>query len=170
MQETQEMRVWSVGGEDPLEEEMAAHSNILAWKIPWTEDPGGLQPKGSQWVRRDWACMQLPSHNFLCQSSQTHESHGHKPTSMSGDKKNSWSCDLSTWHWVDRWHHEPTSFFLYEFIKMLKTVHLDNKKAYGGHHQSAWLGNPNFILVPFQSKSSISVSLEKSGESLGLWN
>ena len=51
---------------------------------------------------------------------------------------------------------------------MLKTVHLDNKKAYGRHHKSARLGNPNFILVPFQSISSISVSLEKSGESLGL--
>ena len=41
-QETQEMLVWSLGGEDPLEDEMATHSSILAWKIPWTEDPGGL--------------------------------------------------------------------------------------------------------------------------------
>ena len=42
MQETQEMRV-SLGQEDPLEEEMATHSSILAWKIPRTEDPGRLQ-------------------------------------------------------------------------------------------------------------------------------
>ena len=91
--------------------------------------------------------------------------HGHQPISISGDRENSWSCNLSTWHWVDRWHHEPTSFFLYEFIKMLKTVHLDDKKVYCRHHQSAWFGNPNFIPVSFQSKSSISVSLEKSGES-----
>ena len=37
------MQVQSLGWEDPLEEEMAAHSSILAWKIPWTEEPGGLQ-------------------------------------------------------------------------------------------------------------------------------
>ena len=39
---TQEMQVWSMGQEDPLEEEMATHSRILAWKIPWIEEPGGL--------------------------------------------------------------------------------------------------------------------------------
>ena len=44
MQETQ---VQSLGQEDTLENEMATHSSILAWKIPWTEDPGGLQSMGS---------------------------------------------------------------------------------------------------------------------------
>ena len=43
MQETQEMLVQSLGGEDPLEEGMAGHSSILAWSVPWTEEPGGLQ-------------------------------------------------------------------------------------------------------------------------------
>ena len=43
MQETQETQVRSLGQEDPLEEGMAAHSSILAWEIPWTEEPGGLQ-------------------------------------------------------------------------------------------------------------------------------
>ena len=42
----QEMRVRSLGGEDPLEEEMAAHSSILAWKISWTEGPGGAAVHG----------------------------------------------------------------------------------------------------------------------------
>ena len=42
MQETQETQFPSLGGEDPLEEEMATHSSILAWKIPWIEDPGKL--------------------------------------------------------------------------------------------------------------------------------
>ena len=42
---TQEMRVQSLGQEDPLEEEMATQSSILAWRIPWTEEPGGLQSK-----------------------------------------------------------------------------------------------------------------------------
>ena len=43
----------SLGGEDSLEEEMAAHSSILAWRIPWTEEPGGLQFMGSQRVGHD---------------------------------------------------------------------------------------------------------------------
>ena len=42
LQEMQEARVQSLGWEDPLEEEMATHANIPAWKIPWTEEPGGL--------------------------------------------------------------------------------------------------------------------------------
>ena len=41
------------GGEDPLEEEMATHSSILAWRIPWTEEPGGLKSMGSQRVKHD---------------------------------------------------------------------------------------------------------------------
>ena len=44
----QETRVWSLGREDPLEKEMAIHSSIIAWKIPWTEEPGWLQSMGSQ--------------------------------------------------------------------------------------------------------------------------
>ena len=45
-----ETRVWSLGQEDPLEKEMATHSSILAWRIPWTEEPGGLQPMScKQW-------------------------------------------------------------------------------------------------------------------------
>ena len=44
----QETWVQSLGGEDPLEEEMATHSNVLAWKIPWTKEPGGLQSMGLQ--------------------------------------------------------------------------------------------------------------------------
>ena len=50
MQETQ---VLSLGQEDPLEKEMATHSSILAWRIPWTEEPGEPQSMGSQRVRHD---------------------------------------------------------------------------------------------------------------------
>ena len=46
-----ETHVRSLGQEDPLEKEMAAHSSILAWRIPWTEEPGGLQSIGLQRVR-----------------------------------------------------------------------------------------------------------------------
>ena len=47
------MQVQSLGWEDPLEEGMATHSSILAWRIPWTEEPGGLQSMGSHRVGHD---------------------------------------------------------------------------------------------------------------------
>ena len=64
MQELQEMQVRSLGLEDPLEEGMATHSSILAWRIAWTEKSGGLQFIGSQsGTRLKWLCMHaLPSH------------------------------------------------------------------------------------------------------------
>ena len=49
----QEIGVPSLGGGDPLEKEMATHSSILAWRIPWTEEPGGLRSIGLQRVRHD---------------------------------------------------------------------------------------------------------------------
>ena len=59
MQETQ---VISLGQEDPLEEGITTHSSILAWRIPWTEDPGGLQSMGSQRVRHDCSNLaRMPS-------------------------------------------------------------------------------------------------------------
>ena len=54
MQERQETQVQSLGGEDPLEEEMATHCRILAWKVPQREKPGRLQSMGSQGVEHDW--------------------------------------------------------------------------------------------------------------------
>ena len=53
MQEMQETWVRSLGWEDPLEEGMATHSRILAWRMLWTEEPGGLQSMGSQRVGHD---------------------------------------------------------------------------------------------------------------------
>ena len=53
MQEKQETQVRSLGWEDPLEEKMATHFSILAWKIPWTEEPVGLQYIGLQRVRHN---------------------------------------------------------------------------------------------------------------------
>ena len=55
MQETQEMPFWSLGGEGLLEQEMATYCSILAGKMPWTEEPGGLQPLGLHRVGHDWA-------------------------------------------------------------------------------------------------------------------
>ena len=72
----QEMQVQSLGQEDPLEEEMATHSSILAWRIPWTEEPGGLQSMGSQRVENDlvskhtcwYTEIQLVSHTAVTTS------------------------------------------------------------------------------------------------------
>ena len=55
MPTTQATRVQPLGREDLLEKEMATHSSTFAWKIPWTEEPGGLQPMGLQRVIHDWA-------------------------------------------------------------------------------------------------------------------
>ena len=63
MQETLEMRVRSLGWEDPLEEEIAIHSRILAWKIPWTEEPGRLQSSG---------CKELDVTKHVCVRVHTH--------------------------------------------------------------------------------------------------
>ena len=54
MKETEKTWVQSLGQEDPLEESMATHSSTLAWRIPWTEEPGGLQSMGSQKVRHNY--------------------------------------------------------------------------------------------------------------------
>ena len=56
----QEMWAVSLGREDPLEKEMATHSSILAWRIPWPEEPGGLQSMGSQRVGHDLAAEMQP--------------------------------------------------------------------------------------------------------------
>ena len=53
MQETQETWVQSMGQGDPLEDGMATHFSVLAWRIPWTEEPGGLQPRGLQKSQTD---------------------------------------------------------------------------------------------------------------------
>ena len=64
MQETQEIQVWSLGRGDPLEKEMETHFSIFAWRIPWTEGPGGLQSIGSQRVGHEWATNTFTSTSY----------------------------------------------------------------------------------------------------------
>ena len=59
MQEMQETQVGSPGWEDPLEKGVATHSSTLAWKIPWTEEPGGLQSMGSLRVGHDYVAAHI---------------------------------------------------------------------------------------------------------------
>ena len=58
----EEMQVPSLGWEDPLEKEMATHSSVPVWEIPWTEEPSRLQSMGSQRVRHDLATRQQQQH------------------------------------------------------------------------------------------------------------
>ena len=67
------MPVQSLGGEDLLEEEMATHSSILAWKIPWTEEPGKLQSMGSQ--SQTQISMHAYPHTFIHQTVQQNVNH-----------------------------------------------------------------------------------------------
>ena len=69
MQGTQEMPVWFLGWEDPLKEEMATHSNIVAWKIPWTEEPGGLQNTKYSLL---WGCEKSDTTKHTHTLTQTH--------------------------------------------------------------------------------------------------
>ena len=73
MQEMPETQVQSLGQEAPLEEEMATHSSILAWKIPWTEESGRLQSVGSHRVRHDWTTEHTHMYIYACMLS--HFSH-----------------------------------------------------------------------------------------------
>ena len=75
----QDTWVWTLGWEDPLEEGMATHFSILAWRIPWTEEPGGLQPMGSQRVGHNWPTKHstaqdvwiLKNYSFIYRKSKT---------------------------------------------------------------------------------------------------
>ena len=67
MQETQEIQVQSLGWEDPLGKGMTTHSNILAWKMPWTKDPGGLQSMGLQRVWHGWRDLEFMHAPYLSQ-------------------------------------------------------------------------------------------------------
>ena len=65
-----EMRVWSLGWENPLEEEMATHSSILGWEIPWIEKPGGYSPGGCKRLRHDLVTERVCMH--VCAGAHTH--------------------------------------------------------------------------------------------------
>ena len=72
VQEKQKIQVPSLGGEDPLEEGVATHSSVLAWSIPWTEEPGGLQAMGSPRVRHDWSVLACSSQADLQRCPNSH--------------------------------------------------------------------------------------------------
>ena len=100
-----ESQVLSLGWEDPLEKEMAIHSRTIAWKIPWTEEPGRLQPMGSQRVRHDWATslsFSLYIYWYICLGGGRE----HRVTAWDG--RRAWSNKYSIWRYSTKlffWSH-----------------------------------------------------------------
>ena len=84
----QEIQIQSRGQEDPLEEEMATHSSILAWEISWTEEPGGPHSMGSQRVGHDWA-TETHTHTLHKISDQWAEESGDEPKEANQSMKSS---------------------------------------------------------------------------------
>ena len=69
----QETQVRFLGWEDPLKEEMAIHSSMLAWEIPWTEEPGWLQSMGCKKVRYNWATNNKTSFLDIAKKKKAHK-------------------------------------------------------------------------------------------------
>ena len=111
-QEMQETPVWSLGPEEPLEEEMATHSSILARKVAWTEEPGGLQSLGLQRVGRGWAGEHAtPVWLHLSLSHHIRK----QPCFQQGHLRRSWGLGLQI------------SFFRGDAIQALTTEHKEVK-------------------------------------------
>ena len=106
-----ETQVQSLDQEDPLAKGMATHSSILAWRIPWTEEPGGLHSIGSQRVRHDWAtntheCMHAHTHTHT----HTHRSWDLPPSTVGNQRlRRMWFWALKTL-WLVKWILSPVLF------------------------------------------------------------
>ena len=124
--------VWSLGWEDPLEKEMATHSTILAWRIPWTEEPGGLQSTGSQRVGHDWA----PSLHF------THFSHPYMTTGK--------TIALTRWTFVGK-----VMSLLFNMLSKLVIAYLPRSKSL----LISWLQLPSAVILEPKKRKSVIVCI-----------
>ena len=104
--QTQEMQVQSLGWEDPLEKGMATHSSILAWKIPRTEEPGGLQSMVLQRVRHDWA-----TNTHLLRASQVAPVVKNLPASSGRHKRHRFDSWVRKIPWRRAWQSTPVFLF-----------------------------------------------------------
>ena len=152
MQETQ---VWSLDWEDPLEKKMATYFSILAWRIPWTEKPGGLQSMGSR--LSDWACTHTQTHTHTHTHTQSMGNVRRNVDTMlihrDGDKRLRNPLRLvreedfnsfSTWgSHIYQSNRTLTEVRLYGWLTMLRVIKERNKKraCFEGKQQSGWLQN-----------------------------
>ena len=95
MQKPQETWVGSLGQEDPLEEEVATHSSILAWGIPWTEEPGRLESVGSRRVGHDWSSLAADTIIKHCSAQPLASGHCCAPVSLYSIVSNSYHDTLN---------------------------------------------------------------------------
>ena len=89
--------VWSLGQEDPLEKEMATHSSTLAWRIPWTEEPGRLQSTGLQSVGHDWATSLSLSTRIKSMITAATDLKNHLKGVQGGDQEWGNLCSEKSW-------------------------------------------------------------------------
>ena len=89
--------VWSLGREDPLEKEMATHSSTLAWRIPWTEEPGRLQSTGLQRVGHDWATSLSLSTRIKSMITAATDLKNHLKGVQGGDQEWGNLCSEKSW-------------------------------------------------------------------------
>ena len=137
MQETQETWVWSLGREDSLEKEMATHSSILAWKIPWTDEPGWLQSMGSQ--RRTRLSKQAFYNSFSIQESQGSRRVGHD-----------WATELN---WRITLKCKSESPFP-QTLKQFSILKVKSKLLHPGHQTLSFSSHPVHGNVPAVSQTS----------------
>ena len=128
----QETWVWSLGREDPLEEGMAVHSSILAWKIPWTEEPGGLQSIGSQRVGHNWsnlACTHRCSFHSQNQLQLLRlRSLGHYHSSLRGTSKNRFKTPHHECWSVPKWYFSLSPSYS---LILLRLINKELRKRVG---------------------------------------
>ena len=124
MQETQEMWVWSLGQEDPPERLMAAHASILAWRIPWTEEPGRLHSMELQRVRHDWSDLSH-SHTHILSAFTPDVQHGSTSSISHRLIQGFYLCSVCHWRLRIWWEMAPSypinPRFKYQVLLLLKS-------------------------------------------------
>ena len=156
MQETEETWVWSPDWEDPLEKKTATYFSILAWGIPWIEEPGGLQSMGSRlsdWVRTHTHTESMGSLRRNVDTMLIHRDGDKRLRNplrlVRGDDFNS----FSTWgSHIYQSNRTLMKVRLYGWLTMLRVIKERNKEraCFGGKQQSGWLPNAarhTFIIV-----------------------
>ena len=108
--------VRSLGWEDALEKEMAPHSSILAWKIPWTKEPGRLQSTGSQRVRQDWETWASPVAQRLKHLPRMRETWV-QSLGWGDPLEKEMATDSSTLAWRIPWREEPGRLLVHGVAK-----------------------------------------------------
>ena len=99
----QDTRVWSLDWEDPLEKGMATYSSILAWRIPWTEEPGGLQSMGLQRDEHNWATNTILYYRLLKMLRYRCNQGKHRSPNGGSGKEPTCQCRKCKWHGFNPW-------------------------------------------------------------------